>query len=103
MKRISALALAALFLLTCSVLVAEETTDPPFKAPVCRGTISAVSASSITVKHADGEASFAIVPATKVVGAKTAVADLAVNDPVTVTLKSEGGKNVATHIRVASK
>jgi hypothetical protein len=103
MKRISALALAALFLFTCTVLVAEDTTDPPFKAPVCRGTISAVNASSLTVKHADGEATFVIVATTKVVGAKKTAAELAMNDPVTVTFKSEGGKDVATHIRVASK
>lgn len=103
MKRISTVALAAMFLFSCAALLAQDTTEPPFKAPVCRGAVSAVSATSLTVKAADGDQVFTLTATTKVVGSKTAVADLAAGDHVTVTFKEEGGKKVATHVRVSAK
>ena len=103
MKHVLACLLLSLLMGFACFAAGQETEEPPFKAPVCRGTITAVSGSALSVKTSGGDMSFDITAATKVIGAKTAVADLAAGDHVTVTFTQDGGKKVATHIRVAAK
>ncbi len=103
MKHVLACLLLTLLMGFACFAAGQETEEPPFKAPVCRGTISAVSSSSLSVKTSGGDMSFDITATTKVIGAKKAVPELAAGDQVTVTFTQDGGKKVATHIRVAAK
>ncbi|TAL31635.1 MAG: hypothetical protein EPN93_17725 [Spirochaetes bacterium] len=63
------------------------------------GNVTAVSASSITVKTTAGDVVCTIVTATKVTGKKT-VAEIKTGDKALVTYKVDAGKNVADSIDI---
>ncbi len=83
---------------------AEKTAKAP-KATVARGEIVKSDATSVTIKTAKGEESFAVNTDTKITqGTKTlTTADLAAGERATVSYTKSGDQMTATKIAVAKK